>query len=174
MEFDKIGGHYYLANASYKFTPRLTVYLGYEHISGDDDSGDGKQCDFKQLFRGNHDFNGFMDYWNSPGKNGIQDVYGGLTLNFNKKKTSLDFYYHALQTAVKNESLSGKSLGNEIDFVLKHKVNPWFSLEGGYCNYFVNENVRIAKGLGGKETKNANWAYLSFSIKPSVMIAMDK
>lgn len=173
-KFDKLGGQYYAANASYSLISSLSVNLGYEHISGDDDATDDKQCDFKQLFRGNHAFNGSMDYWNSAGKNGLEDIFGGVTFKFNKKKTSLDLSYHSFKTAIDNSKMSGKGLGGEIDATLKHKVNPWFSLEGGYSRYFVNENVRIAKSLGDKSTKDANWAYVSFSIKPSVMVALVK
>ncbi len=173
-KFDKLNGHYYAANATYTLVPAINLNVGYEHISGDCDATDDKQSDFKQLFRGNHAFNGSMDYWNSAGKNGLEDIFGGVTLKFNKKKTTLDFCCHAFKTAIQNTSMDGKGLGSELDVTLKHKMNQWFSLEGGYSRYFVNENVRIAKSLGGKATKDANWAYLSFSIKPSVMIGLEK
>ena len=97
-----------------------------------------------------------------------------MKLKVSKKETTLDLSYHSFKTAIDNSKMSGKGLGGEIDATLKHKVNPWFSLEGGYSRYFVNENVRIAKSLGDKSTKDANWAYVSFSIKPSVMVALVK
>ena len=109
-----------------------------------------------------------MDYWNSTGDRGLQDIYGGLLFTFNKKRSSIEGIFHHFQTAVQSTDLNGKSLGSELDFIIKHKANDWLSLEAGYDLYFVNENVRIVKGVGGEKTRFAQWGYVSLSIKPSI------
>ncbi len=169
---DKMGGTYLIADAKYSLTPFLAIKGGYEYLSGDDDGSDGKVCEFKHLFRGNHDFNGSMDYWNSTGANGLKDIYGGLVLKFNKKRTSADITYHSFTSAVDVDAMDGKSLGSEIDITLKHTVSQWLSLEGGWSYYAVNDNVRTVKGMAGKDTRGATWAYISMSVKPSVIVGL--
>ena len=168
-QLDKQKSFYLVGNASYKIIRSLSLALGYEYISGDKDPDNGIQKGFVHLFRGNHDFNGTMDYWNSTGNRGLQDIYGGLLFTFNKKRSSIEGIFHHFQTAVQSADLDGKSLGSELDFIIKHKANEWLSLEAGYDLYFVNENVRIVKGVGGEKTRFAQWGYVSLSIKPSIV-----
>ena len=165
---DKQKSFYLVGNASYQIIRPLSLALGYEYISGDKNPNNGIQTGFVHLFRGNHDFNGTMDYWNSTGDRGLQDIYGGLLFTFNKKRSSIEGIFHHFQTAVQSTDLNGKSLGSELDFIIKHKANDWLSLEAGYDLYFVNENVRIVKGVGGEKTRFAQWGYVSLSIKPSI------
>ncbi len=169
---DKLKSYYLVANASYQITPMFSLAAGYEYISGDKNPSNGVQKGFIHLFRGNHDFNGSMDYWNSTGNRGLQDFYGGVLFDFNKKKTSLEGNFHIFKTAVQVSNLNGKKLGSEIDFKVKHKSYTWLSFEAGYSVYFVNENVRIIKGIAGKDTRTAQWAYVSMSLKPSVVVSL--
>ena len=152
---DKLKSYYLVANASYKFAPSFSLAAGYEYISGDKNPSNGIQRGFTHLFRGDHDFNGSMDYWNSTGNRGLQDFYGGVLFDFNKKRTSIEGNYHFFKTAVQVSNLDGKKLGSELDFKIKHKSYTWLSFEAGYSVYFVNENVRIIKGVGGKDTRTA-------------------
>ena len=169
---DKLKSYYLVANGSYKFTPLFSIAAGYEYISGDKNPSNGIQRGFTHLFRGNHDFNGSMDYWNSTGNRGLQDLYGGVLFNFNKKRTSVEGNYHVFNTAVQVANLDGKGLGSELDFKINHKSYTWLSFEAGYSIYFINENVRAIKGLGGKDTRTAQWAYVSMSLKPSVALSI--
>ncbi len=166
---DRQKAFYLVGNGSYNIIPSLSLALGYEYISGDKNPDNGIQRGFVHLFRGNHDFNGTMDYWNSTGNRGLQDIYGGLLYTFNKKRTSIEGIFHHFRTAVQVAELNGKSLGSELDFIIKHQANDWLSLEAGYDLYLVNENVRIVKGVGGQKTRTANWCYFSLSIKPSIV-----
>ncbi len=165
---DKQKSFYLVGNGIYTFIPQLAISGGYEYISGDKNPDNHIQRGFIHLFRGNHDFNGTMDYWNATNNRGLQDLYGGLLATFNKKRTSIELIYHHFRTAVDVAGLNGKSLGSELDFIVKHTANEWLSLEAGYDLYFVNENVRIIKGVGGENTRFANWGYVSLSIKPSI------
>lgn len=166
---DRQKSFYLVNNASYNIIPQLAIAGGYEYISGDKNPENHIQRGFIHLFRGNHDFNGTMDYWNATNNRGLQDLYGGLLATFNKKRTSIEYIYHHFRTAVDVAGLKGKSLGSEIDLIIKHKANDWLSFEAGYDLYFVNENVRIIKGVGGEKTRLANWGYVSLSIKPSIV-----
>ena len=169
---DKLKSYYLVANASYQIAPKFSLAAGYEYISGDKKPNNGIQRGFTHLFRGNHDFNGSMDYWNSTGNRGLQDFYGGILFDFNKKRTSIEANYHFFKTAVQVANLDGKKLGSEIDFKIKHKSYTWLSFEAGYSAYFINENVRIIKGMGGQDTRTAQWAYASMSLKPSVVVSL--
>ncbi len=168
--FDKLKSYYLVANASYHFTPVFSIAAGYEYISGDKNPNNGIQRGFIHLFRGNHDFNGSMDYWNSTGNRGLQDLYGGVLFNFNKKRTDIECNYHYFKTAVQVANLDGKNLGSEVDLKVKHKAYTWMTLEAGYSLYFSNNNLKIVKGLEGKSLRTPQWAYISMSIKPSVAL----
>ncbi len=168
--FDKLKSFYLVANGSYRISSIVSIAGGYEYISGDKNPGNGIQRGFIHLFRGNHDFNGSMDYWNATGNRGLQDLYGGILLDFNKKKTHIECNYHYFKTAVQVVNLNGKKLGSEIDLKATHKAYLWMTLEAGYSLYFSNNNLKIVKGLEGKSLRTPQWAYVSMSIKPSVAL----
>ena len=111
-KLDKQKSFYLVGNASYKIISPLSLAVGYEYISGDKNPNNGIQRGFVHLFRGNHDFNGTMDYWNSTGNRGLQDIYGGLLFTFNKKRSSIEGIFHHFKTAVQVENVNGKSLGS--------------------------------------------------------------
>ena len=161
--------YYLVGNAVYRIIKPLSVAFGYEYISGDKDPDNGIQRGFVHLFRGNHDFNGTMDYWNTTDNRGLQDIYGSLLCTFNNRRTSIEGVYHVFKTGVQVSNLNGKSLGSELDIIIKHQASDWLSLEAGYDLYFMNENVRIIKGVGGQKTRFAQWGYVSMSIKPSLV-----
>lgn len=164
---DKLKSYYLVTNASYVLTPWLSIGGGYEYISGDRNPSNNIQRGYIHPFGDGHDFNGTMDYWGDTKERGLQDIYGSLFFEFNKKRSSIESVFHHFRTAVPVVNLDGKGLGYEVDFIIKHAPKEWLSLEAGYSIYMVNENVRILKGVGGEKTKTAQWCYLSLSIKPS-------
>ena len=169
---DKLKSYYLVANGSYKFCPVFSLAAGYEYISGDKNPNNGIQRGFIHLFRGHHDFNGSMDYWNNTGNRGLQDLYGGFLLDFKKGRTTIEGNYHYFKTGVQVSNLDGKKIGSELDFTFKHKAYTWLSLEAGYSIYFVNDNLKIIKGVAGEKIRTPQWAYASISIKPSVALQL--
>ncbi len=171
---DKLKSFYIVGNISYQVLPFLGIAGGYEYISGDRNPENGIQRGFLHLFGDTHDFNGTMDYWTNTGERGLQDIYIGTLWEFNKKKTSVEAIYHHFKTAVQTSGLNGKKLGNELDFIIKHEQTSWLKFELGYNFYFVNDNVKILKGIQNEKTRLAQWFYLNISIKPSVVLALAK
>ena len=168
----KMRGYMAAVKADYKITTALAANLGFDYFSGDDNSTDGKQSNFKKLYGSDHTFNGYMDYWNTPLTQGLADYYGGLTAKVNKN-LSLDAAYHVFATAkdlTSGGAKIGKKLGSELDLTLTYKMNNWTTLQGGWSTYFTNDNTRIAKSLAADaKTGSPQWAYMMLTITPSYL-----
>ena len=171
---DQLKSFYLVANASYQIFPAFQIAGGYEYISGDKNPNNNVQKGFLHLFGDEHDFNGTMDYWTNTGERGLQDIYLGVLWEFNRKRTSVEGVYHHFMTAVPVEKLKGKNLGNELDFIIKHQQSSWLKFDAGYNIYFVNENVKVIKGIPKAKTRLAQWFYINITIKPSLAVALAK
>jgi len=154
----------------YKFLTILSANLGTDYFSGDDLSTDDKQHNFKKLYGSDHTFNGYMDYWNTPLTQGLVDYYGGLTGNVNKK-LNIEGTFHVFNTdkqLKKGTEEVGKKLGSEFDLLLNYKMNAQTALQVGWCNYFANDNTKIAKSLStDAKIRTPQWAYIMLTIKPN-------
>ncbi len=171
---DRLKSFYLVGNTSYLILPSLQIAGGYEYISGDKNPNNNIQRGFLHLFGDEHDFNGTMDYWTNTGERGLQDIYLGTLWKFNHNRTSIEAIYHHFRTAVKGEKLKGKNLGNELDFIIAHQQSSWLKFDMGYNLYFVNENVKILKGVSNQKTRLAQWFYINIKINPSVAVALTK
>ncbi len=135
-----------------------TITLWYDHLSGDDDPGDGKSKVFDTLFATNHAFYGFADYFlNIPlhtGGLGLTD--GALKTTFTPRPgTSLGLDLHYFRTAEKG-TLSTRNLGTELDLTLGWAVAPGLRLSAGYSYFAVEEGMKEL----GRLSEDAHWLYL--------------
>ena len=162
----------------YKIVDFLTANIGADYLSGDNNSTtDGIQSNFKKLYGADHNFNGVMDYWDTPLTQGLLDYNIGVSTKIDKNLT-LEGAYHVYNTefAGKNKKNIdfGKELGSEFDFIATYKLNKWTTVQAGYCKYFSNNNTLIAKDLVVKagvipEVRSPQWAYVMFCIKPTFL-----
>jgi hypothetical protein len=162
----------------YKIFEFLSATIGTDYLSGDKNSiTDGTQSNFKKLYGADHNFNGVMDYWDTPLTQGLLDYYGGLTGKIGKKLT-LEGAYHVFNSEYSGKNKKGidfgKELGSELDLIATYKLNPWASVQAGYCRYFSNYNTIVAKDIVTSATvtpdiRTPQWAYVMFTIKPKFL-----
>ena len=154
----------------YNISTALSANVGTDYFSGDDNSGDTKQYNFKKLYGADHNFNGLMDYWNTPLTQGLLDYYAGLTAKVNKK-LSIEGTFHLFNTdkqLISGTEEIGKDLGSELDFTLNYKMNAQTALQAGWSSYFMTDNALVAKSItAGTKTRTPQWAYIMLTIKPT-------
>jgi len=171
-----LAGDMLSAKASYKFTNIISASLAADYLSGDVNSTDGIQSNFKKLYGSDHSFNGSLEYWKTPLTQGLLDYYAGVTAKVDKNLT-LEGSYHIFNSeyAGKNKKgiAFGKDLGSEIDITVSYKLNAWTTIQGGWSTYFTNNNTFIAKDMMNSTTvptiRTPQWAYLMFTIKPKFL-----
>jgi hypothetical protein len=160
---------YYTANFGYKVSDNFKVALGYEYLSGNDNS-DSKLNTFAPLFGTNHKFNGWMDYfyvgYNNP--TGLQDI--NATFAYKKGKFSAKLIPHLFSAASDVYNGSGdkmdSALGTEIDLTLGYKVSKAVKISGGYSQMLATDTMEVIK-MGDKDEHNS-WAWIMFTIKPKL------
>ena len=168
----KMRGNLLAIKMGYKVTEKLSITAGADHLSGDNNSADGIQHNFKKLYGADHYFNGSMEYWRTPINEGLRDYYGGLTGKINSK-LNFETYFHLFQSDKEQtygKVNSGRDLGSEIDLLVNYKLNEWSSVEGGWSRYFIKSNTLASKSITtGADISNPQWAYLMFTIKPTFL-----
>lgn len=160
-------------NLGYAFTPKFKATLGYEYLSGIDQSKISTTQvvkSFNPVFGTNHAFNGYMDYFyvgNHSGTVGLQDLT--LKLDFPIKKVNLSVAPHIFHTANELTATSDKYLGTEVDLTAVYKASKDITLTAGYSQMFATNTMVALKG-GLDDTTN-NWAYLMVNINPQIFSA---
>ncbi|MDD3321986.1 MAG: alginate export family protein [Paludibacter sp.] len=163
--------------ACYAMNKAVSLNLGTDYISGDKNgTTDGIQSNFKKHYGANHNFNGYMDYWNSPLTQGLLDYYASATAKVNKV-IDLEGAYHVFNAEYAGKNKKGiafeKDLGSEMDLLLTYNMNKITCIQAGYCCYFANNNTLIAKDLVSSTTipdsRFAQWGYIMISFKPTFL-----
>ncbi len=172
-----MNGKMLAVKVDYKFFDFLSANVGTDYLSGDNNSTDGIQSNFKKLYGTDHSFNGSMEYWKVPLTNGLLDYYGGVTGKISKD-LSLAGTYHIFNSEYAGKNKKGidfgKDLGSEIDLVANYKLNTWATVQAGWSMYFANNNTLISKDLMNSATvvpaiRTPQWAYVMFTIKPKFL-----
>lgn len=173
-----LNGKLLALKVDYKFFDFLSANIGTDYLSGDANGiTNGTQSNFKKLYGADHNFNGVMDYWDTPLSQGLLDYYSGVTGKIGKKLT-LEGAYHVFNGEYSGKNKKGiafgKDLGSEFDLIATYKLNTWTTVQGGYCRYFSNYNTIAAKDIVTSATvtpeiRTPQWAYVMFTIKPKFL-----
>jgi Alginate export len=154
----------------YTISTAFSANVGVDYFSGDNNSADKKQYNFKKLYGTDHNFNGIIDYWDTPLTQGLLDYYGGATAKISKK-LSVEGAYHLFETDKQLQKAGvavGKDLGSELDLILNYKMNPQTVLQAGWSSYFITDNTLLAKNIAADvKTRTPQWAYIMLTIKPT-------
>ena len=173
----KMNGKLLAMKVDYKFSTVISANIGTDYFSGDNNSTDGTQSNFKKLYGTDHSFNGAMEYWKTPLTQGLLDYYAGVCGKIDKN-LSLEGTFHLFNSEYSGKNKKniafGKDLGSEFDFIVNYKLNAWTSIQGGWCTYFSNNNTLIAKDMMNSNTvspsiRSPQWAYVMFTIKPKFL-----
>ena len=168
-----VSANYLHVEAAYQVTEKMNVKLGYEMLSGNDDTNDSNETNaFTPFYGTNHKFNGFMDYFyvgNHGGNVGLQDIYANA--KYKVKNVTLMAHVHMFSTAAdlidQNGDVADAALGTEIDLVCAYKVNDIASVKLGYSHMLATETMELLKGsIPGAMDEMNNWAWLMISVKP--------
>lgn len=172
----KMDGKLLAVKVDYKIIDAISASIGTDYISGDDKATDGIQSNFKKLYGSEHNFYGLMDYWDVPLTQGLLDYYGGATGKIGKD-LSVSGTYHLFNSEFTGKNTKGiafgKDLGSEFDLVVNYKLNPWTTIQGGWCTYFTNHNTLVAKSIITSATvpaiRTPEWAFVMLTIRPTFL-----
>lgn len=139
-------------------TEKAKVTFWYDLLSGDDNPNDGEWKVFNTLYATNHAFYGLADYFTDiplhTGGLGLQDLALKLAVA-PRSDTDLNVDLHVFRTAQPGE-LSSRSLLDELDLTLTHRLSERLRLVGGYSFVQVRDGIQEL----GRLNRNAHWAYL--------------
>ena len=164
-----VGGAYLLGlDLGYKVSDKLTLGIGGELISGNDDDPDDTTA-FFPLYGTNHKFNGFMDYFyvgNHANSVGLIDIHAMAKIKTGPKSGLM---IKALNFMGEQDlGLDSNQLGTEVDLVFTQKFKG-YTMKLGYSQMFATEGMEALKGLtaDGLTPKGVqNWAWAMLIIKP--------
>lgn len=168
-----ISAYMFAAKAQYVFTPKLSLVIGIDYLSGQDDSD--KATNFDPLYGTHHKFYGSMDYFyaSSFGNKGLSDIYASIVLR-PVGALSIDLTYHnfSSQQDILVNDVSKRGLGSEIDLTITYPIRPYITLQGGYSMMFGTDAFHQIKG--GSNDKTQNWAFLSLNVSPTIFSSRNK
>lgn len=147
---------------------KFTVGAGFELQSGNDTVPNAENTAFTPFYGTNHKFNGLMDYFyvgNHIGGPGLQDLYAKVGCKLGEK-SSIVAVWHNFNTAEVFAADTDTYLGDELDIVFVHKVNPDVIVKAGYSQMFVQDGMQALKGVTNNEVNN--WGWLMLIVKPNL------
>jgi hypothetical protein len=157
-------------------SPRLG--LGYDFGSGDSNPTDGKNETVELLFGTNHRLYGLMDIFglrnlHIPRIGGSLKPVKDLTMSLEWLgfwlADTADFPFPEIG-AGRNQNGYGRNpgfssyVGNELDLLVNWRVAAWGQLQAGYAHFFVGDYIRQSAAAGGRNTEDANWAYVQATL----------
>lgn len=159
-------------NFNYALSAKWKAGLGYEYLSGKDQSDTSTDIkSFYPLFGTNHGFNGYMDYFyvgNHRNSVGLQDAFLKLGYNINKWQFALS--PHVFNSANTILDVVGNEmddyLGTEVDFTFGYSVHKYVNVTGGYSQMFASDTMQRLKG--GDVDHTNNWAWVCVNVNPQV------
>jgi len=152
----------------------LVPSIGFEYLSGTDQSNTDTNNSFSPLYGTNHKFNGHMDYFyvgNHMNNVGLSNPYLGLIYKLEKWAFNVTIHHFSSSGKIldpNDPALTLKSyLGTEVDLAVSWKVIDNLSVSAGYSQMFATNSMEAIKG-GDSSTTN-NWAWLMLSFTPDFL-----
>ena len=173
------------AKASYDINPSLTLYGGYDYLSGDKNfavpphghfgmTQHRKVKGFSSLYGSHHKFYGAMDFFYvttyvggfTPG---LQNLYvGGRWIPV--KRLSTDISYHYLATAAKLID-NNRSLGHELEIALRYNLMKDVSIGAGY-SYMRGTDTMAALKRAVDDDRELHWGWIMLTVSPKIFTTM--
>lgn len=188
-----VSGLLYSVDVGYTIAEKHTLFVGYEHISGNDQLNPTANTNeaFTPYFGTNHKFNGLMDYFyvgNHIGSVGLNDIQFGYKGKLSDKlNAGLAVHLFSSDGEIEDPNNLGtgmaKSLGTEIDITGGYKLSKEISFAFGYSQMFGTDSmVELKREYNpsgvltheGDTGETANWAWLMVTIKPTFFTTKEK
>ncbi len=157
----------------------LNISAGLDYISGHDATNTGSSYQtvnhtFDLLYGKRHGFYGYMDYFNTPPDQGLQDYMVKVNYRPAEKITVKADYHHFLLSADRYDpefpaEKLDRNLGDEIDLVLEWKPLKEMVLQAGYCFYLTTSSLEKLKNVYPSDTRFPQFAYLMITVKPQLL-----
>ncbi|PCH69636.1 MAG: hypothetical protein COC06_07075 [Bacteroidales bacterium] len=165
-EIDVKGAYLASLDFSFKASKKISLGLGAEIISGNDESA-GKTGAFFPLYGTNHKFNGFMDYFyvgNHANSVGLIDIHASANFNLGNNSSLL---VKVLNFSGEQDLPSGENaLGTEVDIVFSKKFKT-YTVKAGYSHMFAADGMYELKNLSEDLAADSqSWAWVMLVIKP--------
>lgn len=149
----------------------LRLAAGAEFISGTDQGSSDKNNSYSLQYGTNHAMNGYMDLFYVGGAHensvGLNNYYVKGRYDFNPK-FFVQADYHLFQANAEVLSANGSamdaSLGQELDLSAGFIVDPNFSIQAGYSQFFHTDTWQQLQPVALDKTQN--WAYLMLIYRP--------
>lgn len=155
-------------DGSYKVNENISVFAGYEILSGTAYDETSKNKSFSPFYGTNHKFNGFMDYFyvGNHGNNvGLQVIHFGG--KYSEGKWFVQAKALIFSSAAEIAADTKGYLGTEIDLWAGYKISKEINLGVGYSHMFASESMELLKA--GDRDEMQNWAYVMLTFKPTFL-----
>ncbi len=157
----------FAVDGTYKIGNNLSVFVGFEMLSGTAYDGEaGKNKSFTPFYGTNHKFNGFMDYFyvgNHANSVGLNDFHLGAKYKW--KKIFVQGKLLLFSAAAPISADDSNYLGTEADMWMGYNIAKEINLGVGYSHLFASESMQVLKG--GDKSATHNWAYVMLTFKPN-------
>lgn len=171
----------FTAGIKYRKTQSIAGGIDLLTGSGTEDqlATSGKFGSFDPVFARRHRMFGTQDMFYAGGFEmpaGLLDLFLKWSSKMNDRwKINVTWHVFNTQTRLVNMETSivenEKYLGQEVDLKLNYVANKWLKLELGYSQFFASNTMVVLKQRGSKSAVS-NFAYLTFSCKPSYLILL--
>ncbi|WP_103924884.1 alginate export family protein [Algoriphagus boritolerans] len=163
-----LSAYQYMLEAKYQ--PRKVAFvLGYEVLSGSDQSAESKSNSFFPLYGTNHKFNGYMDLFyvgNHANQVGLNDLYAN-TLIPTGQNSSLAAHLHFFSANAELIDNQSGYLGSELDLVFTKTIAKNVKMNLGYSQFFESESMTDIKG-GVEPAQTQNWGWIQLIVNPNL------
>ena len=168
--------------ASYQLNPQLSLFAGYDYLSGDDylsmrnngSLGTPRHevyKGFNTVYGSHHKFYGMMDFFYvktyldefTPG---LQNLYAGASYS-PVKNLNLKMTYHYLATATDLKDYD-KKLGHDIDFEASYQIMRDVRLSAGYSYMTGTETMQQLKLAD--DNNSLRWGWFSLIVSPRLFM----
>lgn len=174
-----IGGSLFALSGTYK-TGSVPITVGFDMVSGDDESTTDKNETWKQQFGTNHKFYGLMDFFyvGEQPSFGLNDVFVKTVFKTGERSKLLTHvhYFSTNQEFTDEVAETGEQgdgyLGTEIDLIYDLMVSPEFNVKIGYSQLFADSSFELFKQGSADEINN--WAWLQLTLKTSIFDSTDQ
>lgn len=152
----------------YKIFRNVTITLGGDYISGTKNStSQNNNNTFNRLYGANHVFNGSMEYWVTPPKQGLIDLCGNIDI-ISIQEIKINCSFHTFATVYKLSNSDNQNIGSEIDIFIDYEILHYLNAQAGYSIYFKNMRTSIIKNQIDVDTHLPQWVYVMFSFNLEV------
>jgi hypothetical protein len=170
-----VNAYWVASEVSYHPTQKINLAIGFDILSGTSAESlsdlNANSNTFVPLLARRHRYFGRQDMFYFGGFDvpvGLKDIYLKISHQINEKwLIHLDTHGFSTFSALSdgNGGTLNKNLGLELDLLYTYTYNDFFSIDGGYSQFFATNTMVALKGRGNKN-QLTNFFYITFDFRP--------